>query len=361
MVQRGGFQLFTTDLQTTGTKNLIYDFDMTGTNGELYHFHGFKSVDASITFNPLALWRATSTLYVTITYSNGHIVGRGMLHVQPRDFISQSATIAPTGPSLLAKSQSLLRFLNYFVKQSTSLFLTPFTNLQYPLRFHQGFVNPTPATEIIQITASDGVKSVLRMWDACPSNSDLEVHDLFMIPGAAVDHQIFALPTIEQNAVNYFTKAGYRVWVLVHRIGMTAEEKKNWTGFDTRLDIRAALEYIRRIRGPRKIYTIAHCVGAIAFSSGLLDGTIPAAWIKGITCSQTFMNLKLRPLNALKVSLNAVSLYKLLAGNWLSFTSSSNDSLIQRLLNQLLRLYPDPPSELCSNVACHRTSLAFGR
>jgi hypothetical protein len=73
------------------------------------------------------------------------------------------------------------------------------------------------------------------------------------------------------------------------------------------------------------------------------------------------MNLKLRPLNQAKVSLNAVSLYKTLAGNWLSFSSSPKDSYIQRLLNQLLRLYPDPPSELCTNVACHRTSLAFGR
>lgn len=362
MVHRGNFRLFSPNAETSGTKNLIYDFDMIGTNGELYHFHGFKTVDSSVTLNPIAFWKATSTLYVTITRQrSADVVACGILNVHPRDFISQSTTLVSSGPTLISRSKSLVRFLSYFVKQSAGLILTPFTELEFPLHFSQGYVNPTPASEKIQITASDGVKSVLRMWEACSPDLNLEVHDLFMIPGAAVDHQIFALPTIEHNAVNYFTRAGYRVWILVHRIGMGPEEKSNWTGFDTRLDIRAALEYIREAQGSQKIYTIAHCVGAIAFSCGLLDGTIPASWIKGITCSQTFMNLALRPLNAAKVSLNAVSLYKMLAGNWLSFTSSHNDSFIQRLLNQLLRLYPDPTSEMCSNVACHRTSLAFGR
>jgi hypothetical protein len=274
MVHRGNFRLFSTDLETTGTKNLIYDFDMVGINGEIYHFHGFKCVDSSVTFNPLALWKATSTLYVTITFPGGSVVGRGVLHVQPLDFISQATTIAATGPTLLAKSQSMFSFLKYFTKESASLFLTPFMGLQYPHRFHDGFTNPTPASEVIQITASDGVKSTLRMWEACPTDPNLEIHDLFMIPGAAVDHQIFALPTISHNAVNYFTKAGYRVWVIVHRIGMSPEEKKNWTGYDSRLDIRAALEYIRKVQGPQKIYTISHCVGSIAFSCGLLDGTV---------------------------------------------------------------------------------------
>jgi len=199
------------------------------------------------------------------------------------------------------------------------------------------------------------------MWEPSVSNSNLEIHDLLMVPGGSVDHKIFACPTIDHNAVNYFTKAGYRVWIPVHRTGISAEAEKNWTTYDARLDIRAAFEFIREIRGPEKLYAIVHCLGSVAMASGLLDGTIPASWVKGLSCSQVFMNLKLRPLNAAKVNLKAVSIYKLLLGNWLSFGSSPHDSLVQCLLNQLLRLYPVPSSELCNNVTCHRTSLAFGR
>ncbi len=361
MVHRGCFQLFNPDNQRTGTKNLTYDFDMIGINGEVYRTHGFKIVDPSVTLDPAEFWKVTSTLYVDISKVDGPTVGRGILQIQPRDFMSQAVTLTSSGRGMLAKSQSYFRFLSYFVKQSTGLFLTPFRNLQYPLHLYQGFINPTPASKIFQLTASDGVKSVLRMWEPSPSNPELEIHDLLMIPGSSVDHKIFACPTIDHNAVNYFTSAGYRVWIPVHRAGISAEAKKNWTTYDARLDIRAAFEFIREMCGPKKLYAIVHCLGSVAMASGLLDGTIPAAWVKGLSCSQVFMNLKLRPLNAAKVSLNAVSIYKLLSGNWLSFSSSPNDSLVQWLLNQLLRLYPVPSSDLCNNVACHRTSLAFGR
>lgn len=361
MVNRGSFRLFSTDIQMTGTKNIVYDFDMVGIHGEAYHFHGFKIIDSSVTLNPLKFWRATSSMYVTLSHVDGPIFGRGTLQIHPRDLVSQLSSLASSGHTLLTRSRSYVRFLSYFVKQSASLFLTPFARLQYPHNSYRGFINDTPASETIQLTSSDGVKSLLRMWESSPRHPDLEVHDLFMIPGGSVDHQIFSLPTIKNNAVNYFTSAGYRVWVLVHRIGITVEAERNWTTFDTRLDIRAAFEYIRKVRGPQKIYTIAHCLGSVALASGLLDGTIPSSWIKGLTCSQVFMNLKLPAINAAKVSINAIGLYKLLAGNWLSCNSSPSDTLIQRILNQLLRLYPTSASEMCNSVACHRISLVFGR
>jgi hypothetical protein len=316
MVYRGRFRFFNTNLQTTNTKNITYEFHMTGINDEIYHFHGFKIIDSSVTFNPLEFWKVTSTLHVTLSNISGTIVGRGLLEITPRDFVSQVRTLTSSGNNILARSQSYLGFLTYFIKQSTGFFLTPFASLQYPNSTCEGFINETRASKTIKLTSPDGVRSLLRMWEASPSDPELEIHDLLMIPGASVDHQIFALPTIDINAVNYFTNAGYRVWILVHRTGITTEAKNNWTTFDTRFDIRAAFEYIRKVHGPKKLYTIAHCLGSVALSCGLLEGTIPGAWIKGITCSQVFMNLKLPAVNEAKVSINAIGLYKMLAGSW---------------------------------------------
>lgn len=386
MVQRGEFNLFIMDHKAPGTRNLTYDFDMKGVNGKLLHFHGYKVVDSSVALAPLQFWRSTSTLYVTITeplapcvgleddedyWRRGRVVAKGMMHIQPRDFLSEILTMTPTGSSLLKKAMSAANFMTYFTRKSMSLFLAPFTPLQYPAPTYAGFVNNTLPNKSYSIYARDGVCTKMHMWEPTHVPEGAEVKDLFMVPGASVDHQIYALPTIPFNAVNYFTRAGYRVYITVHRIGQLMVAENNWTTYDARLDIRACLEYIRAKhkhqqpdRDPPKVYTIAHCMGSVALSCGMLDGTIPADWILGVTCSQVFMNPVWQTLNLIKAMagpLPADWLYRKLAGTWYSCSTSTDDSFVQRCINQLLRFYPDERKEICNNAACHRTSFVFGR
>ncbi|KUI63878.1 Cholesterol oxidase [Cytospora mali] len=400
MVQRGEFNLFKLDHKAPGTRNLTYDFDMTGVNGELLHFHGYKVVDSSVALAPLQFWRSTSTLYVTISkrvnegpISDDHdedawrrlqVVAKGMMHIQPSDFLSEIMTLTPTGSSIFSKIQSAASFMTYFTRRSLSLFLAPLTSLQYPSITYSGYINNTLPDQSFNIWASDRVCTKMHMWNPTHVPKGQKVHDLFMIPGASVDHQIFALPTIPYNAVNYFTRAGYRVFVTVHRIGQLMVAENNWTTYDARLDIRACLEYIRKMHKddyakknklasdsaelkkfkPPKTYTIAHCMGSVAFSSGLLDGTIPSSWILGITCSQTFMNPIWNTMNMIKASVGPIpmdKLYSMVAGSWFSCSTSRNDSFVQRALNQLLRFVPDHRRELCNSASCHRISLTFGR
>jgi len=68
--------------------------------------------------------------------------------------------------------------------------------------------------------------------------------------------------------------------------------------------------------------------------------------------------------NMIKANLGPVPLdkmYKLLAGSWFSCSTSRDDSLVQRLLNQALRFVPDARKEICNSASCHRISLTFGR
>ncbi|KAL2131309.1 hypothetical protein VTI74DRAFT_5269 [Chaetomium olivicolor] len=381
MVQRGEFNLFILNSKAPGTRNLTYDFDMTGVNGKKLHFHGYKVVDSSVALAPFQFWRATSTLYVTISehfpgmcsdlddedaWRRGAVIAKGIMHIQPADFLSQINTMTPTGSNLIKKAISAASFLTYFTRKSLSLFLSPLTPLQYPTQTFSGFINNTPWDKSVEVTASDGVVSRLHIWEPThiPGNDPKNIRNLFMIPGASVDHQIFALPTIPFNAVNYFTRAGYRVFITVHRIGQTMIAGNLWTTYDARLDLRACLEWIRAQHGPFPVYTIAHCMGSVAFSCGLLDGTIPSSWILGITCSQVFMNPVWSPANMAKVMAGPVPLDKLytkLAGSWFSCSTSRDDTLVQKALNQLLRLYPQARREMCNNAACHRTTLVFGR
>ncbi|KAK4212109.1 hypothetical protein QBC37DRAFT_202053 [Rhypophila decipiens] len=390
MVRRGEFNLFILDNKAPGTRNLTYDFDMTGVNGRKLHFHGYKVVDSSVALAPFQFWRSTSTLFVTISehvpgmcddldnedaWRRGKVIAKGIMHIQPADFMSEIMTMTPTGSNLLKKVISATSFLTYFTRKSLSLFLAPLTPLQYPSPNYNGFINNTPPDQSIPICASDGVYTRLYIWEptAYPDNNPGNIKNLFMIPGASVDHNIFALPTIRFNAVNYFTRAGYRVFITVHRIGQLKLADNNWTTYDARLDIKACLEYIRRHHSPphssdedsKKIYTIAHCMGSVAFSTGLLDGTIPASWIKGITCSQVFMNPIWSTINLAKVMASPIpldKLYTFFSGTWFSCSTSPSDGYFQSAINQLLRLYPhESRREICNNASCHRTSFVFGR
>ena len=364
MVQRGKFGLFTMDQGPSGTHNLTYDFNMTSVEGKKHHFHGYKVVDSASTLAPFRFWSEASTLYVTISEATGEkrVLGRGTMHIELRNFGPEIRTLRAYGKGLFPRIQSMASFLTYFIKNSASALLTPFTWQQYPMVTYSHYINDTPPDATYEIVASDRVHTLMYMWES--QNPDVETKTIFMVPGASVDHQIFALPTIEVNAVNYFTRAGYRVYVTVHRICHLMVAKNNWTTYDARLDIRACLDMIREKEGPEKIYTVCHCMGAVAYSCGLLDGTIPTEWIKGISCSQVFCNPIWATLNLVKACAGPIhfdKLYSFFGGSWFSCSSTPDDSFFQRLVNQALRFYPDTREEMCNNVSCHRCSLVFGR
>ncbi len=172
MVQRGEFNLFIDDHKAPGTKNLTYDFDMRGINGQKLHFHGYKVVDSSVALAPVQFWKSTSTLYVTVSQHHkgmcahpddteawrlGKVLAKGIMHIQPTDFLSEILTLTSTGSSLLQKAVSAANFMTFFTRKSLSLFMAPLTGLQYPTVSYHGYVNDTPPNDSVSVRASDGV------------------------------------------------------------------------------------------------------------------------------------------------------------------------------------------------------------
>ncbi|PHH92854.1 hypothetical protein CDD83_4276 [Cordyceps sp. RAO-2017] len=389
MILRGDMSLLKPDQQAPGTRTLTYSLPMTGINGRRLCLRGRKVVDSSVALDPRELWRATTTLYVTISEPTpeSHIrwkaarsgmaltggrrrpLAMGIMHIGLGDFLSEVLTLTATGKNLLDRARGVAKFVSHFSCEALPAFLTPLAPLQYAAPEDEAcgsIRRDTGPTHSHVIEASDGVRTELHVWEPAPgavatdeAGVGVETENLLMIPGAAVDHQMFALPTVPVNAVDYFTRAGYRVFVAVHRICKGTTGQGQWTTYDARLDVRASLEHIRRRHG--RVYAVAHCLGALALASGLLDGSIPAQWLEGITCSQVLMHPLWEALNMVKVRLPLDRLYTLLAGRWFECATSTDDSLVQQALNQLLRLYPQERRELCSSAACHRATLLFGR
>lgn len=136
----------------------------------------------------------------------------------------------------------------------------------------------------------------MQIWNSPGSDVFTARLTILFIPSATVDYQIFGLPTIEKNTIDYFREAGYRIYCVTHRVGKTITAIKGNTTFDARLNVLAALAKIRKLQEAQthgqaeKTYVIAHYASSVALSIGLLDRSIPAGWIKGITASNVFIN-----------------------------------------------------------------------
>jgi hypothetical protein len=296
MVLRGEVQFFSQDTKTPDTKNLTYQFDMVGTDGQILHFDGYKVINSGIAFSVSRTWRATTSLYVTVTRPDGSQVARGILHISKRNFLDEMQGFGPLGNGGVMKGLvSMKNFLSFFSLQTAAFYFSPFRLLQYPTTVKNTTISTAPKvqpTKIVTVTAVDGVQTTVHCW--IPLLPNPELPPILFVPGAAVDHQIFALPTITTNAVEYFLGKGYSLYAVTHRVGRTEVAKKGYTMYDARLDIKAAMEYVRTDSQQPKMYCIAHCAGSVAFSMGLLDGTIPAGWLKGLTASQGKSNIRPR-------------------------------------------------------------------
>ncbi|KAL1797001.1 hypothetical protein ACET3X_005541 [Alternaria dauci] len=362
MVTGGTVELFTTDKEVADAVNLMYMLDLLSTDGARYRFHGYKRLDSAAAFSVSKAWRATTTLYTTITGSNGVVVGQGILRLSLHDFFTELQSLrSRTTSGTVSNMQAQARFLKFFATNIASYMFSPFRRLQYPTPstersgYHEKEI-PTMTT----LTADDGVRFPIKLWS--PRSGIQEKHTpIVFIPGASVDDQIFSLPTIPNNTIDYFTSLGYRCYVPILRFGIGEEARKGDTVYDARLDVRAAMQYVREREQERKIYAVVHCLGSIATGIALLNGDVDASWLKGMTSSQVFINLIFSPDNDFKARHPIlIKAYETLAGSWFSCHSSSSSPWVQSLLDQMLRFYPvGTRSEMCNSAVCH-SILAIG-
>lgn len=89
----GEFQLFTGDAQEAGTRYMRYRMRLAADDGRAFWFDGFKLVRDD---RGLDLWADTTTLFVTLHAgedATAPVLGRGILKIQPTDFLRQMTTM----------------------------------------------------------------------------------------------------------------------------------------------------------------------------------------------------------------------------------------------------------------------------
>lgn len=303
LILRGEVKFFSTDESVSDGQTLGYELTLLSTDDETYDLRGYKKINSSMTLSASQTWRATTTLYTSLTRPDGSLVGKGVLRINWRNFASELKSMYKS--SLL---QGALRFLSFFISKIANFFFSPLRKLSYPNTSMEDNLSKVEPCSTVMLTAKDGIETKMKIW--APTTDEENIPILF-IPGASVDDRIFSLPTVPTNTVEYFTSRGHRAYVTTLRFGITEAAKLGYTAYDARLDVVAAMRYVHEQNEGRKFYVLCHCVGAISTSMAILDGSVPVEWIKGMTVSQAFFKQKLGHVNSLKVALGGSVLPRL--------------------------------------------------
>ncbi|KAK9235613.1 Alpha/Beta hydrolase protein, partial [Lipomyces kononenkoae] len=373
--QGSRFRLFCRDISHVSTENLAYDLNLLATDGSKYRLEGHKVVDTTAMLNPVLVWKATTTLYVTVSASEdkgnikaGTVLGRGILHLGMSDFIKELTRFAawanlPENSNLppglarirqqLASFNITAQFVLYFARHVAEHFLPPM--LQYP-GSNKDMTYATTSTMHSQwyVTTRDGGRIRMHRWNAGRKGPVL------LVPGASVTYEIFGTNLIPTNFVTYLTDRGYDVFSLDHRLSPTIRASMGQIPMESvRFDVEAAVSETRLCTGCTNITAVVHCAGSIATFIGLLDGTISG--VGHVVASQVAMHPIAGSVNRVKAHKNLAPIVKRVLGVDYIDVKSTPRSLKDIAIDQFLRLYPVGPfSEVCGSTVCHRCSLLFG-
>ncbi|KAJ6162957.1 hypothetical protein N7497_002936 [Penicillium chrysogenum] len=366
----GTVDFFTPIQENAESSAISYHLKLLSIEGMEYHLEGHKLIDSSIAFSARKTWEATTTVNVNITRPDGTNVGAGALHISLLDFKKQMRTFRTTRDFQISLILALMGFLISFMYHISLFFFRPFVPMRFPPIPRKPSDPKKPPSTSCNITASDGVQVHLAIHDPIPiqktgdpaPNSNLS--PVLLLPGVTgigAMHNLYSLPFLRCNMIEYFSQRGHRCYALTPRWGCDPAVAQKSTVYDCRLDVAAAIGYIRD-KERQKPYVIAHCQGSVALCMGLLDGTIQSNHLLGVTANSVFMNQVFGYWNSLKGRTTLlIQFYELLAGDYFPIVNSAKSILFQRLLDVLLRFYPvGHARDLCTSTACHRTSFAFG-
>ncbi|CAG8906406.1 unnamed protein product [Penicillium egyptiacum] len=366
----GTVDFFTPMQENAESSAISYHLKLLSVEGIEYRLEGQKIINSNIAFSARKTWEATTTVNVNITRPDGKDVAEGAVHISLLDFKKQMRTFRTTKDFQISLILTLMGFLVSFMYHISLFFFRPFVHLRFPQISKKAANSKQPPSTSCNITARDGVQVNLDIYDPIPVQKTGEpgpisnLSPVLLLPGVTgvgMIHNLYSLPFLHCNMVEYFTQRGQRCYALTPRWGCDPAVAQKSTVYDCRLDVAAAISFIRN-KERQKPYVVAHCQGSVALCMGLLDGTIQSSQLLGVTANSVFMNQVFGRWNSLKGRTTLlIQFYELLAGNYFPIISSAKSVLFQRLLDTILRLYPvGHARDLCTSTACRRTSFAFG-
>ncbi|MFC4992807.1 GMC oxidoreductase [Rubritalea tangerina] len=356
-VTDGVFQLFNEVKNEVETRHMTYSMCATSETGHTYFFHGYKEIRAD---GFLDIWHDTSTLYSSIyegENANGNLLGRGILHIAPKDFMVQMTTMKVThADSLEQRLEALTRFGKFFAGTLWDIY----GGVAAPLEYFNPDAPPrqkrplrAPAPEVYPFQTADGKTLRLTRYNAGNKNTVMCSH------GLGVASSIFSTDLIDTNLLEYLCAHEYDVWLLDFRCSielpqLAAEES---TGDDVaKYDYPAAVAKVRELTEKESIQVVVHCYGAATWTMSMLNGL---EGVNSAVISQVSAHMKAPFMTNLKTGLHTAEVLNLLGVDTLTAYTSSDANWKNKLIDQALKLYPVGSSQHCHNPVCHRITFLY--
>jgi hypothetical protein len=136
----GEVKYFVIDNDVSHATNLVYELQLLASDGKIYKLHGYKRLSAVATLSISKTWKATTTLYTTITAADGFIVGRGILHLPLQNLLKTVTGMRPrSNTSILHGMGMQLQYLVFFAKNIASWTFSPSNHFNILQRLAQRF------------------------------------------------------------------------------------------------------------------------------------------------------------------------------------------------------------------------------
>lgn len=355
-VTEGRFNLFVTAGERGESRRMRYRMKLTSRAGRVWYFDGFKRVEPG----PLTeMWRATSTLYVTVHDGDGEtspVLGRGILTIHPADFARQLTTMdAPGAADLGARLTALTRFGRFFAGELFDVYGPAVAGgnafdpaapprKRRPLR--------TPPAEIHGVRTSDGAD--LRLIRHAGGSRG----PVLVAPGFGTSTLAFSTDTVETNLPEYLTAHGYDVWLFDYRASPALPSAATQFTLDdvaTR-DWPAAVDYVRKQAGVESVQVVAHCMGSLTCFMALLAGM---GGVRSFVASQVTPHPVVAAYNEVRAGIHLGGVLSALGLD--RMTTEVGRTLTDDAIDAALRLFPVPADERCDSRVCRRIFALYGR
>ncbi|NQZ06130.1 MAG: GMC family oxidoreductase N-terminal domain-containing protein [Algicola sp.] len=356
-VTNGVFNLFVRYPETPDTKHMNYNMQVTSTSGEAFYFSGYKVVkDSNIT----TMWHDTSTLYVTVhkgENAEGQIVGKGVLHIKPTDFLTQMTTMKVLNAnSVEEKLKATVRFGKYFAgvlwqNYGGIFYEEPRFNADAPPRKKRPLRADAP--QVHMFDTEDGVNLRLTRYQGGTKGPVMLVH------GLGVASSIFSTDTIPTNLVEYLSAHNYDVWLLDFRVSIDLPAASEQCNGDqvAKYDFPAAIKVIKEQTGHPDVQALVHCYGATTFFMSMLAGLKD---IRSIVCSQIASNLVIPTSTAIKTGVHLPGFLEKLGIKSMTAYTDDDESLLGKVYDKAMELNAMSQAQgQCDNPVCHRITFLY--
>jgi cholesterol oxidase len=347
----GDFQLLVADPAPGHARQMVYRMRMTTAAGEALMLDGTKMIRNHA---GLDLWPDTTTLFTTVTKAGGEVVGRGILHIEPADFLKQMTTMKATnaanpieGLAAVAKfgmffAGELFDVYGLVAARATELDPDAAPREKRPLRMGAPTVYP--------VMTDDGTEVRVTRYQGGTKGP------VILAPGFGTSTLAFSIDTVDTNLPEFLFEAGYDVWLFDYRASPALESAQTQFTLDdiAKRDYPAAVARVREVSGADSVQVMAHCVGSMTFLMAMMAGL---QGVRSAFCSAlTFFPVS--PLaNRIRAALDLGTLIQKFGKNSLT-TDFNPGEPVDRFLDTVLRTFPT--RERCDSAVCRRILGIYG-